>query len=68
MRTTKQGILIGFPIVLGVAIVCLLFAGTGRTTQTTAQSQELERLIYSVKGPDLFRAHCAPCHLSLIHI
>ena len=62
MRTTKQGILLGFPVVLGFAVVCLLFAGTGRTTQTTAQNQELERLIYSVKGPDLFRAHCAPCH------
>jgi len=31
--------------------------------QTKSQSQkEYERLIYSVKGPDLFRAHCAPCH------
>ena len=62
MRTTKQGILIGFPIVLGFAVICLLFAGTGRTTQPTTQRLELERLIYSVKGPDLFRAHCAPCH------
>jgi mono/diheme cytochrome c family protein len=23
---------------------------------------QYERLIYSVKGPDLFRAHCAACH------
>jgi mono/diheme cytochrome c family protein len=22
----------------------------------------LKQLIYSVKGPDLFHAHCAPCH------
>jgi mono/diheme cytochrome c family protein len=26
-----------------------------------AQGQ-LETLIYSVKGPELFRAHCAACH------
>jgi mono/diheme cytochrome c family protein len=24
--------------------------------------EQLEKLIYSVKGSDLFRAHCAPCH------
>jgi mono/diheme cytochrome c family protein len=24
--------------------------------------EQLETLIYSVKGPDLFRAHCAACH------
>jgi mono/diheme cytochrome c family protein len=62
MRTTRQGILIGLPVVLGFAVACLLMAGTGRTAQTTPQTQELERLIYSVKGPELFRAHCAACH------
>jgi mono/diheme cytochrome c family protein len=25
-------------------------------------SKGYEKLIYSVKGPDLFRAHCAACH------
>ena len=24
--------------------------------------EQLETLIYSVKGPDLFQAHCAACH------
>jgi mono/diheme cytochrome c family protein len=62
MRTTSQEIFLGVPFVLGFAIVSLLFAGTGRTAQTTPQTQELERLIYSVKGPELFRAHCAACH------
>jgi len=30
-------------------------------TKSPAQKQ-YEELIFSVKGPDLFRAHCAPCH------
>jgi mono/diheme cytochrome c family protein len=31
--------------------------------QTPADaSKGSEKLIYSVKGPDLFRAHCAACH------
>jgi mono/diheme cytochrome c family protein len=37
------------------------------TSQGVPQSKEQEkedsrRLIYSVKGPELFRHHCAPCH------
>lgn len=62
MRTTKQGILTGLPFVLGFVVVCFMAAGTSATPQTAPQTQELERLIYSVKGPDLFRAHCAACH------
>jgi mono/diheme cytochrome c family protein len=30
--------------------------------QQTQNVKEYERLIYSVKGPDLYRAHCAVCH------
>jgi len=31
--------------------------------QTHLQTQkEYESLIFSVRGPDLYRAHCAPCH------
>jgi len=30
-------------------------------TKSPAQKQ-YEELIFSVRGPDLFRAHCAPCH------
>jgi len=42
-------------------------ASTDATPQTGTKTQEktkeqLEQLIYSVKGPDLFRAHCAACH------
>ena len=28
----------------------------------TKNEKDYERLIYSVRGPDLFRAHCAACH------
>lgn len=62
MRRTKQGILTGLPMLLGVAVVCSLFAGAAWTTQTTPQTQEPERLTHSVKGADLFRADCAACH------
>src|SRR6202051_5417831 len=66
MRTTKQGIISGLPVVAGFAVVCLLFAGTGGKAQTASetspQTQEHERLVYAVKGPELFRAYCASCH------
>jgi mono/diheme cytochrome c family protein len=45
------------------AIVSLLFFSLPASAQTKSEGQkEYERLIYSVKGPDLFRAHCAACH------
>jgi len=58
-------------LLLGVA--AFWFAGPGWRTRPeaapieTAQAKQpsterIERLIYSVRGPDLFRAHCAPCH------
>ncbi len=44
-------------------IVILCISAVPASAQTKSESQkEYERLIYSVKGPDLFRAHCAPCH------
>lgn len=30
--------------------------------QQTQKEKEYESLIYSVRGPDLYRAHCAACH------
>lgn len=45
-------------------IVCilLLFSGVALGQTKPPSQKEYERLIYSVKGPDLFRAHCAACH------
>lgn len=41
----------------------LLLVGRGVSAQTKSAAQKrYEQLIYSVRGPDLFRAHCAPCH------
>jgi len=54
-------------ITLGFALSCFVVASLGATPQTSPKTQEktkeqLEQLIYSVKGPDLFQAHCAACH------
>jgi mono/diheme cytochrome c family protein len=40
-----------------------LLSGAAVSAQTMpAAGKQYERLIYSVKGPDLYRAHCSPCH------
>ena len=57
----------GSKMLLGFALSCFVLASLGATPQTAPKAQEktkdqLEQLIYSVKGPDLFRAHCAACH------
>jgi mono/diheme cytochrome c family protein len=54
-------------MLLGFALGCFVVASLGATPQIARNAKEqtreqLERLIYSVKGPDLFRAHCAACH------
>jgi mono/diheme cytochrome c family protein len=50
-----------------VVIVLMLsvfsFFGGAAASQTKSASQKkYEELIYSVRGPDLYHAHCAPCH------
>ena len=57
----------GSKMLLGFALSCFVVASLGATPQTAPKAEEktkdqLEQLIYSVKGPDLFRAHCAACH------
>lgn len=42
----------------GVALV----AGPQARGSRQETKEQLQHLIYSVKGPDLFRAHCAACH------
>lgn len=54
-------------MMLGFMLSGFAVAGLGATPQNATKPQEnekqqLEQLIYSVRGPDLFRAHCAACH------
>jgi mono/diheme cytochrome c family protein len=44
---------------LGVMIVK---CATAQPQTKPAEQKAYQQLIYSVKGPDLFRAHCAACH------
>jgi len=47
------------------ALLVSLLSGIQARAQTKPQTQgqkDYEQLIYSVRGPDLFRAHCAACH------
>jgi mono/diheme cytochrome c family protein len=49
-------------LTLGALGVFSLF-GTATAAQTNpAPEKQYEQLIFSVRGPDLFRAHCAACH------
>jgi len=45
-----------------ILAVVVLGAVAGRQEPEKSQKRDVERLIYSLQGPDLFRAHCAPCH------
>jgi len=45
------------------ALGITLFTSGAAFSQTQAPSKkQYEELIYSVRGPDLYRAHCAACH------
>ncbi|HET6144347.1 MAG TPA: cytochrome c [Candidatus Acidoferrales bacterium] len=50
--------------ILPLLFLCLLGPLCGRVAAQTPpdSGKGYEKLIYSVKGPDLFRAHCAACH------
>jgi mono/diheme cytochrome c family protein len=67
MRRLGEGRNIGSKILKSFALICFAIAGLRATPQAMPKTQEktkeqLEQLIYSVKGPDLFRALCAACH------
>ena len=50
-------------LMLAVALAWIGFSSASARSQTVSKSKrQLEHLIYSVKGADLFRAHCAACH------
>lgn len=48
-------------IIAAIGVLPLFGTTAAAQTKPTPQKQ-YEELIYSVRGPDLFRAHCAPCH------
>src|ERR1035437_3577167 len=63
MRIAKVRIHTGSRLLLGCALSCAVVSGASARAQTKPRTRsQYERLIYSVKGPDLFRAHCAACH------
>jgi mono/diheme cytochrome c family protein len=71
MKWPREKPHIGPRILLGLALSGFVLASTGAAPQTAPKPQEktqektkaeLEQLIYSVKGPELFRAYCATYH------
>jgi mono/diheme cytochrome c family protein len=51
-----------FQFVSKFAVGIALLSGIVAAQVKPAPENAYERLIYSVRGPDLFRAHCAACH------
>jgi mono/diheme cytochrome c family protein len=50
-------------LLLGAVLIYPALASAGAAPQTQpANRKQLDQLIYSIKGPDLYNAHCAPCH------
>lgn len=46
-----------------LALLVLLSSAKSQENQAKPEQKQVpERLIPSIKGPDLFRAYCAPCH------
>lgn len=62
MKSRPNGyLLIAFAVV--ITVIVLVGAVPGPDDPVKSQKdKEIERLIYSLKGPDLYHAHCAPCH------
>lgn len=58
-----MSIKLGLKILPFLLLVALGPSSGFAAAQTSADAgKSYEKLIYSVKGPDLFRAHCAGCH------
>ena len=49
-------------LVASLALGLILFTGGAAAQTKTAGQKPYEQLIFSVRGPDLFQAHCATCH------
>jgi len=54
------------PAIAAILLLAAFATGAARSDDPKARPQagkaENERLIESLKGPELFRAHCSPCH------
>jgi mono/diheme cytochrome c family protein len=53
------------PLLLAILAAFATVAAVGASTEDKPKTQkesQPQRLIPSLKGPDLFRAYCAPCH------
>jgi mono/diheme cytochrome c family protein len=61
METTDRSFKKGWQLFFVLAAGCALLAGASKQTQVNPEEQ-FTPLIYSIKGPDLFRAYCASCH------
>jgi mono/diheme cytochrome c family protein len=51
----------GLAIILLLGVFCV-FGRAAAAQSKSASQKKYKELIYSVRGPDLFHAHCAPCH------
>jgi mono/diheme cytochrome c family protein len=61
MRSGKSRIAVYFW--LGFVLICVPRLAERAMAQAGQESeQQFQQLIHSTKGPDLFRAYCAPCH------
>jgi mono/diheme cytochrome c family protein len=58
-------VLASFGLLVRIALVVSVLSGGAVSAQAkpqTERAKDYEQLIYSVKGPDLYRAHCSSCH------
>jgi mono/diheme cytochrome c family protein len=63
MRAKRWGMVGRLQIAIGLVTILLLIGGAFVFAQTApSTSKPSTSLIYSVKGVDLYRAHCAACH------
>jgi mono/diheme cytochrome c family protein len=48
--------------IVSIALGVFFLSGYSAAQTKPPSSKPYEQLIYSVRGPDLFKAHCAVCH------
>ncbi|MGZ4843952.1 MAG: c-type cytochrome, partial [Candidatus Angelobacter sp.] len=62
MKRSGAGVFV--MVLQGAILLAGLFAAasTAPDDKTKKQTDQPGRLIHSLKGPDIYRAHCASCH------